>query len=188
MSKSLNNFFTIREVLTHYSPEVVRYFLLASHYRSPLNYSNQALESAKSALTRLYLALRDQPLAACITERDSYSERFHEAMDDDFNTPEAFAVLFDLAHAIHRQTDPKQAAYLATRLRQLGGCLGLLQDEGFLQQTTTLQPDDIEALIVQRNEARAQRDFATADQIRDNLLAKGIILEDLPTGTIWRKD
>ncbi len=176
MSKSLGNFFTVREVLEKYPAEAIRYFILTSHYRSPLNYSDQHLDGARAALDRLYTSLRG--LAAGQGEPESaYVARFNEAMDDDFNTPEALAVLFDLARDVNRarEEDLEQAAQLATTLRQLGGILGLLQEdpEQYLQSLSGGAPetDQIEALIAQRNAARAAKNWAEADRIRDELTA-----------------
>jgi len=193
MSKSLGNFFTVRDVLTLYRPEVVRYFILASHYRSPLNYSEENLEHAKSALTRLYTALRN----AASTDGqvlDAYIERFRASMDDDFNTPEALSVLFDLATRIN-STSGQEQADLAATLRQLGAVLGICQDNPveFLQGTpqrseSELDSATIEKLIQQRSEARQRKDFAESDRIRDELAAQGIVLEDTAEGTIWRRD
>ena len=185
MSKSLGNFFTIREVLKHYRAEVLRYFLLASHYRSPMNYSDDNLEKAKGSVARLYLALRGDIGAP----RDSeYSRRFFEVMDDDFNTPQALAVLFDLAHAINTAPENDKAT-LRGELKKLGGILGLLQHdpETWLRGDASDDDAHIEQLIDARNAARKARDFAAADRIRDELLASGVILEDGPTGTSWRR-
>ncbi len=195
MSKSLNNFFTVREVLARYQPEVVRYFILTSHYRSPLNYSDQELDSAQQALTRLYTALRGLPETSESSSDDNdYNQRFHMAMNDDFNTPEALAVLFDLTKTINKQRldNLSQAARLAQELRHLGGLLGLLQaqPETFLhgeETTQDLSVADIEQLIAERQTAREQRDWTKADQIRTTLKEKGIVLEDGAQGTIWRK-
>jgi len=197
MSKSLGNFFTVREVLARYQPEVVRYFILTSHYRSPLNYSDQELESAKHSLTRFYTALRDLPDTDDSGPDDRYKQRFLAAMNDDFNTPEALAVLFDLSHEINkiRQTEQRKAAQLGRDLRHLGGLLGLLQaePETFLQGTTNqgteagLSVSEIEQLIAEREKARSLRDWAKADQIRASLKEKGIIFEDSAQGTSWRK-
>jgi cysteinyl-tRNA synthetase len=190
MSKSLGNFFTIREVLKKYDAEVVRFFILRAHYRSPLNYSDQHLDDARHALTRLYTALRgigtkdsgidwSQPAAA----------RFKAAMDDDFNTPEAMAVLFDLANEVNKS----RSVELATLLKNLAGLLGILQrgPEAFLQHGQPLAdgyaPEQIERLIALRLEARRSKNFAEADRIRKELLDAGIILEDGPQGTIWRR-
>jgi cysteinyl-tRNA synthetase len=194
MSKSLDNFFTVRDVLEQYQPEVVRYFILSSHYRSPLNYSDQHLDNAQQALTRLYTALRGLPMSEESDDDNSYYERFHEAMDDDFNTADALAVLFDLARDINkiREQDIKKAALLASELRHLSSILGLLQSdpEQFLQQLggeTELSADEIDNMIAQRNAARADKDWAEADRIRDMLKEKGITLEDGAGGTTWRR-
>ncbi|MCV6639495.1 cysteine--tRNA ligase [Candidatus Albibeggiatoa sp. nov. NOAA] len=194
MSKSLGNFFTVREVLDKYQPEVVRYFILGSHYRSPLNYSDQHLDNAQQALTRLYTALRGLPVSEESDDDNSYYERFHEAMDDDFNTADALAVLFDLARDINkiREQDIKKATLLANELRQLGLILGLLQSdpEQFLQQLggeVELSAEAIDDLIAQRNAARANKDWAEADRIRDELKDKGVTLEDGAGGTTWRR-
>lgn len=193
MSKSLNNFFTIREVLEYYDPETVRYFLLSGQYRSPLNYSQENLEKAKAALTRLYTALRDieikEPQDKALIS--PYKERFIALMDDDFNTPGALSVLFDLVKAINKaQGDEK--SYLAWGLKDLAQVLGLLWQtpEEFLKGGNDDSDDEvakIEALINKRNQARKSRDFATADSARDELTAMGIVLEDGPQGTTWRR-
>jgi len=195
MSKSLGNFFTIREVLKKYAPEVIRYFILTSHYRSPLNYSDKHLDNAKSALTTLYTALRGLG-ASLVAVDNAFSSRFEKAMLDDFNTPEAIAVLFDLAKEINRQRDtsPEQAEQLAAQLRQLGSLLGLLQDdpEAFLQgkgqlSRGGLSDEDVDALITQRNQARVDKNWAESDRLRDELKAQGIILEDSGGRTSWRR-
>ena len=193
MSKSLGNFFTIREVLKTYDPEVVRYFILASHYRSPLNYGDESLEQAKSALARLYTALKDLP-DATLPRRTEYEQRFNDAMDDDFNTPIAVAVLFDLARDINkvRADDPVQAAALGALLRQLGGILGILQRtaDDYLQAGGTaggLGDAEINALIAERIAAREAKNFAESDRIRDTLKRQGVILEDAAGGTTWRR-
>jgi len=188
MSKSLGNFFTIREVLTQYDPEVLRFFILRAHYRSPLNYSDAHLNDARQALTRLYTALRGiEAVAAALDWNDPQMARFQAAMDDDFNTPEAMAVLFDLANEVNRSRDVNAAA----RLKALAGVLGLLQrsPEEFLQGASAagaLAPDRIEALIAERAAAKASKNFAEADRIRKELLDNGVVLEDTPQGTIWR--
>lgn len=195
MSKSLGNFFTVREILARFRPEQIRYFLLASHYRGPLNHSDEALENAGSALERLYIALRGLALAEAEPQAQTeYHQRFTAAMDDDFNTPVALAVLHDLAREINRRRgeDLSAASRLGRVLQELGGMLGLLQEEpsDYLQASTGLaQADDaeIEALIQKRQEARAARDFAEADRLRDELLARGILIEDSPSGTSWRR-
>lgn len=191
MSKSLGNFFTIRDVLNAYDAETVRYFLLSSHYRSQLNYTQDNLEQAHAALERLYTALRGiEPAAASAELRDPYWQRFSAAMNDDFNAPEAMSVLFDLARELNRVRDsqPQQAAQLASVLKELAEVLGLLQQapEQFLQGDS----DDvalIESLIAKRNNARAEKDWAAADAARDELTAMGIVLEDGADGTQWRR-
>ena len=199
MSKSLGNFFTVREVLAQYPAEAVRYFLVASHYRSPLTYSGQQLESAQAALARLYTALRSAPEPSADTAPDpEYLARFQAAMDDDFNTPGALAVLFELARAINRVRTENQeaAARLVGTLRWLAGILGLLQDDpiGYLQALPGLQrgsgpsKEEIERLIALRNAARTIRDWARADSIREELRMQGIVLEDGPVGTTWRRE
>ena len=194
MSKSLGNFFTVRELLKRYRPEVVRFFLLASHYRSPLNYTEQNLEAAKASLARLYTALRDVSPAAGSDE--AHGARFHRAMADDFNTPEAFTVLFDLARELNRakdQGDNARAGRLAGSLRELGGLLGLLQEapEQFLRGGTEsqgLDDEEIERLIAQRLQARHEKNWTEADRIRDLLKQRGVVLEDGPQGTTWRRE
>lgn len=194
MSKSLGNFFTLREVLKAYAPEVIRYFILASHYRSPLNYSDQNLDSARAALERFYTALRDVQ-AAQVSDGGDYEARFRQAMDDDFNTAEALAVLFELANHLNKakaQGDQALAVQLAGQLKYLGGVLGLLQDEAerFLKgDSASGESDDqaIETLIEQRARAKKEKNWVEADRIRDELQRRGIILEDGPGGTRWRR-
>ena len=194
MSKSLGNFFTVRDVLKHYDAETIRYFLISGHYRSQLNYCEENLQQARASLERLYIALRGTDASAEAAGGEAYVARFCEAMDDDFNTPEAYAVLFDMAREINRlKSENQQAASgLASALRSLAGVLGLLEQdpEQFLQ--SSMQADDgevaeIEALIKQRNEARASKNWAQADQARDRLNELGIVLEDGAEGTIWRR-
>jgi cysteinyl-tRNA synthetase len=191
MSKSLGNFFTIREVLERYDAEVVRFFILRAHYRSPLNYSDAHLDDARVALTRLYTALKGIAPgtgAAAVDWDAPHPRRFREAMDDDFNTPVAIAVLFDLATEANRGD-----AAMADQLRALGAVLGLLGRDpaAFLKGDATgggLEPGAIEALISERAAAKKGRDFQRADAIRADLLAQGIVLEDKPGGvTEWRR-
>ncbi|MHB8346534.1 MAG: cysteine--tRNA ligase [Acidiferrobacterales bacterium] len=199
MSKSLGNFFTLREVMRAYDPEVVRYFILASHYHSPLNYSNESLDNAKAALTRMYLSLKDisaHPAAGAtrVPSGTAHEEQFFAAMDDDFNTPVAMAVLFDMAREINRlqAAQPAAAVSLAAGLRRLAGILGLLQSDPavFLQGSAGSGPSasEIESLIDQRLAARKAKDWAEADRIRDELKSRGVILEDAGPGTTWRRN
>ncbi|MGZ3184811.1 MAG: cysteine--tRNA ligase, partial [Telluria sp.] len=187
MSKSLGNFFTIREVVKKYDPEIVRFYMLRTHYRSPLNYSDAHLEETKAALTRLYTALAEVDAAAGAPDyTTAYGARFKEAMDDDFNTPVAVAVLFDLATEINKT----RSAALATELRALAGVLGLLEraPSQFLQGGDDAEASRIEALIAQRRAAKQAKNFAESDRIRAELSAAGIILEDKPDGTTnWRR-
>ena len=194
MSKSLGNFFTVREVLKEFDPEMVRYFILGSHYRSPLDYSSENLLGAKSALTRLYLALKDLPAAGGeASGAPAYEEKFYAAMDDDFNTPGAMAVLFELARDINKMREDASggAAPLGAVLRRLGGILGLLQrdPEGFLRSGAVdgLTDEKIESLVTRRAEARRNRNWAESDRIRDELRAQGVILEDQGGRTTWRR-
>ncbi len=194
MSKSLGNFFTVREILERYRPEEVRYFILTSQYRSPLNYDEDHLLNARGALTRLYTALRGVPPAAPDSGTE-LTQRFLAAMDDDFNTPEALAVLFDLVREVNRlrRESDAAAAPLAAELRRLGGVLGILQEdpEAFLKAaepgSAGLSDAEIESLIAQRLAARKAKNWAEADRIRDALKAKGVLLEDGPGGTTWRR-
>lgn len=194
MSKSLDNFFTIRDVLGHYDAETVRYFLMSGHYRSQLNYSEENLKQARTALERLYTALRGTDADAAPAGGEAFEARFREAMDDDFNTPEAYSALFDLAREVNRLKGEDMAAAngMAAELRKLAKVLGLLQQEPeqFLQggaQVDDGEVAEIEALIKQRNEARAAKDWALADAARDRLNEMNIVLEDGPQGTTWRR-
>lgn len=185
MSKSLGNFFTIREILDRYDPEVVRFFILRAHYRSPLNYSDAHLEDAKAALTRLYTALRNvPPTDVRLDWDDGYGARFRQAMDDDFNTPEAIAVMFELAGEVNKGKSPE----LAGLLKALGNVIGLLQraPDAFLKGAGGIE-DEVSRLVEARRAAKQARNFAEADRIRDELKARGIILEDGPQGTTWRR-
>ena len=186
MSKSLGNFFTIADVLNEHHPEVVRYFLLSSHYRSPLNYSEENLVNAKKALTRLYQTMKDVSILSNGELDEHWIAEFNKAMNDDFNTPVALSVLFQLSHEVNKNASP----VLATTLKHLAEVMGLLQSDAseFLQ--AGLADDDkaiIEQLITQRLQARADRNWERADQIRAELLEQGIELEDGPKGTTWRK-
>lgn len=186
MSKSLGNFFTIREVLEKYDPEVVRFFILRAHYRSPLNYSDKHLDDAKASLTRLYTALRGIEIAdETINWRLPQAAKFKAAMDDDFNTPEAIAVLFELANDLNKD----KSAATATLLKQLAAIIGLLQrdPESFMQGETGNSDLDIESLINARIAAKTAKNYAEADRIRKELAEAGIILEDTPQGTTWRR-
>jgi cysteinyl-tRNA synthetase len=191
MSKSLGNFFTLRDVLKEYDRESVRFFLINGHYRSQLNYSTENLEQARAAMERIYTALRGVEVIETSLEND-FVARFNTAMNDDFNTPEALPVIFELAKEINRlkDEDVNQAGQLAFILKTLGEILGIAQQdpESFLQGE---QADDevaeIEALILQRNQARADKNWALADEARDKLTAMGVVLEDSAGKTTWRK-
>ncbi|WP_259754192.1 cysteine--tRNA ligase [Pseudomonas sp. GCEP-101] len=191
MSKSLGNFFTIREVLEKYHPEVVRFLLVSSHYRSPINYSEDNLKEAKGALERFYTALRGLPQVAG-AGGEAFVERFGAAMDDDFGTPEAVAVLFEMVREVNRlrESDTAAAAALAARVRELGALLGVLQldADAFLQAGAAGKVDaaQVEALIQARLDARAAKNWAESDRIRDELTALGVVLEDGKGGTTWR--
>jgi len=184
MSKSLGNFFTIREVLEKFDAQTLRFFIVRAHYRSPLNYSDVHLEDARAALRRLYTALDSvAPAEVAIDWADPFAARFKAAMDDDFATPEAVAVLFDLAAEVNRSKSPQRAGLL----RALGGCLGLLQGDpkAFLRAGSRLDEATIERLIAQRAAAKKAKDFGEADRIRQDLLAQGVVLKDSATGTTW---
>ncbi len=204
MSKSLGNFFTVREVRAKYDPEVIRFFVIRAHYRSPINYSDQHLDDAKQALTRLYTALKEfDAVPGAVDWNNPYAERFREAMNDDFNTPEAIAALFDLANEVNKTRKAEDARLL----KSLASILGLLQRDSnaFLQGTVVAaeghaagkatargvgaavySPEAIERLISERTAARKARNFAEADRIRKELLDAGIVLEDSSGGTTWR--
>jgi cysteinyl-tRNA synthetase len=192
MSKSLGNFFTVREILERYQAEEVRYFILTSQYRSPLNYSDEHLDNARNALTRFYTALRGLPEATPAADTQ-FEKDFHAAMQDDFNTPEALATLFELVREINRvrAEDEAAAASLGALLRQLGDLIGILQSdaESYLRGGASANDGDaeIDALVAQRNEAKANKDWGTADEIRNKLQEMGIVLEDGPSGTTWRR-
>ncbi|WJV52677.1 cysteine--tRNA ligase [Prodigiosinella aquatilis] len=196
MSKSLNNFFTVRDVLAYYDAETIRYFLMSGHYRSQLNYSEENLKQARAALDRLYTALRGTNADAEAKGGDVFEARFRDAMNDDFNTPEAYSVLFDMAREVNRlkTEDPQAVDAMAAELRKLAKVLGLLEQdpELFLQNgvgagVDTNEVSEIEALIKQRNDARQAKNWALADEARDRLNDMGIVLEDGAQGTIWRR-
>ena len=186
MSKSLGNFFTIREILEKYHPETVRFFLLSSQYRSSINYSEDSLKEAQVKLDRFYNALAQVDAYVPAATNNDYSERFHAAMDDDFNTPEAIGVLFDLVREVNKAEGEKKFA-LGAQLRELGAILGCLQlpPEEFLQSGGDVDVEYVEAMIQKRIDAKKAKDFATADGVRDELLAQGITLRDGPEGTSW---
>ena len=186
MSKSLGNFFTIREILERYHPETVRFFLLSSQYRSSINYSEDSLKEAQVKLDRFYNALSQVDAYVPAAKDNDYSDRFHAAMDDDFNTPEAIGVLFDLAREMNKSEGEKKCA-LGAQLRELGAILGCLQlsPEEFLQSGGDVDVEYIESMIQKRIDAKKAKDFVTADGVRDELLAQGITLRDGPDGTSW---
>lgn len=193
MSKSLNNFFTVREILQNYDAEVVRHLLIASHYRSPINYSEQSLRQSTSVLERFYNALKDLDTTGAKSLTNSRFEKaFYTAMDDDFNTAEAFSVLFEMVKEINRQKseDPDAANQLGALLVKLGGILGLLQaaPEEFLRGNMTAEVDaeKIDQLIAAREQARASKDWASADKIRDQLAEMKVVVEDGAGGSGWR--
>jgi cysteinyl-tRNA synthetase len=181
MSKSLGNFFTVRDILKKYDAEVVRFFILRAHYRSPLNYSDAHLDDAKASLTRLYTALKDAPGKVAVDWNEAHAKRFKAAMDDDFGTPEAVAVLFELANRVNSGEKP-----LAGQLKALGGVLGLFEREA--QEFLSGKAEDwILKAIAEREDARKRKDYAASDRIRKELLAKGIVLEDKGGKTTWRR-
>ena len=196
MAKSLGNFTTVRDLLARWPGETLRFFIATSHYRSPLSYTSERIAEAQAGLSRLYLALRGMNAAPASTTPDAaaagYSERFHAAMSDDFNTPEALAVLFDLSHEINRRREAgEKAEQLAGVLRELAEPLGLLQmdPDAFLRSGDAgrIGAEEVEKLLAERKAARSNRDFERADQIRDELTARGIVLEDSAEGTLWRR-
>ena len=195
MSKSLGNFFTVREVLKHYQAEVIRYFMLASHYRSPLNYSEKNLDQARSALDGLYLTIRDLSSAEPDAQA-TWRARFNAAMDDDFNTPEALAVLQNLASDINCSDDPAYRSGLGQNLRELGGILGLFQSapdsylkrQGLSESSDTLGDEAINSLVAERDQARANRNWEESDRIRDELARYGVVIEDGTAGSTWRRE
>ncbi|MBV7315926.1 cysteine--tRNA ligase [Shewanella sp. NIFS-20-20] len=192
MSKSLGNFFTIRDVLSHYDAQTVRYFLLSGHYRSQLNYSEDNLKQARAALERLYTSLNELDMTVAAAPATDYVARFTAAMDDDFNTPEAYSVLFDMVREINRLKleDIAKASALGVAMKQLADVLGIMSQDAssfFKGEGSDDEVAEIEALIVERNRARTEKDWAAADVARDRLNALGVVLEDGPNGTTWRK-
>ena len=196
MSKSLGNFFTVREVLKQYHPEVVRHLLVASHYRSPINYSQQSLQQSIKALERIYLCLKNLDTGhAKMLTNSRFEKAFNAAMDDDFNTPEAFGVLFDMVSEINRirESEPDSANQMGALLVRLGSSLGLLQvdPEEFLKgqggsQDESVDAAEIDALVAARDQARADKDWQKADAIRDQLAQMNIVVEDAAGGSSWR--
>ena len=194
MSKSLGNFFLIRDVLQQFDPEVVRFFMLRAHYRSPINYSDSQLEEARTGLVRLYTAINtnEQHASKNLEPVAQWVKRFGDAMNDDFNTPEAIASLFDLASEINRASDANTKQELSHTLKHLAGLIGLLQrsPNEFLQSGTPhtgMSPAQIEEQIAARHAAKLTKNFKEADAIRDRLLNDGVVLEDKPSGTVWRR-
>lgn len=194
MSKSLGNFFLIRDVLQQFDPEVVRFFILRAHYRSPINYSDSQLEESRTGLVRLYTAIHEsnQQLTNSFEPDAQWSKRFAQTMNDDFNTPEAIATLFDLATEINKTSDAKTKSHLSQTLKHLAGLIGLLQrsPSEFLQSGTPhagMSPEQIEAQIAARHAAKLAKNFKEADAIRESLLKDAVILEDKPAGTVWRR-
>ena len=193
MSKSLGNFFTVREVLKYYNAEVIRHLLVASHYRSPINYSEQSLQQSASALERFYISLQGLDISgAKYLTNSRFEKAFYQAMDDDFNTPEAFRVMFEMAKEInkHKTKDRAYANQLGALLIRLGGILGFLQNEPseFLRSGVSIGVDfqEIERMIAAREQARADKDWKRADEIRDQLTMMKVVVEDGDEGSSWR--
>ncbi len=192
MSKSLGNFVTVKESLENHSPEVLRLFLISSHYRSPLNYSDESIEEAKSSLDRLYNSIKDLEYLSKESVKSEYSDKFHNAMQDDFNTPSAISVLFEIARQVNslkKDNEIEEATKLASELYDLSSILGLLQQDpsDYFRDGINISESQIQSLIDKRNKARAEKDFTLSDKIRDDLLEMGIALEDRNNETVWRK-
>ena len=192
MSKSLGNFITVKEALGSNSPEVLRFFLISSHYRSPLNYSNESIDEARNALDRLYNSIKDLNYKNTDYIKSEFTDRFHNAMKDDFNTPLAISILFEIAKEINsfkKKEKNEEADSLASELYNLSRIIGLLEEspKKYFQTGISVSDEDIQNLISKRNQARLNKDFDLSDKIRDELLDMGITLEDKDTGTIWRK-
>jgi len=192
MSKSLGNFFTVREVLKQYRPEIIRFFILSSHYRSPLNYSAEQLNEAQAALTRLYIALRGTAAPTSTALVTDYLQRFEDAMNDDFNTPVALAILFELARELNTAKTEKHSekvSNLAFTLTHLAQLLGLLNTDADVFLQGDQQDTNIEQKIQLRKEAKQAKNWILADQLRDELKAMKVMLEDTPDGnTTWRQE
>ena len=193
MSKSLGNFVTVKESLKNHSPEVLRLFLISSHYRSPLNYSDESIEDAKSSLDRLYNSIKDLQYLTKESDKSEYSDKFHNAMQDDFNTPSAISVLFEIARQVNslkKDNKIEEATKLASELYDLSSILGLLQKDpnDYFRDGINISESQIQSLIDKRNKARTEKDFKLSDKIRDDLLEMGIALEDRNNETVWRKD
>jgi len=192
MSKSLGNFITVKEALGSNSPEVLRFFLISSHYRSPLNYSNESIDEARNALDRLYNSIKDLNYKNADYIKSEFTDRFHNAMKDDFNTPLAISILFEIAKEVNsfkKEEKNEEANSLARELYNLSRIIGLLEEDPkkYFQTGISVSDEDIQNLISKRNQARLNKDFDLSDKIRDDLLDMGITLEDKDTGTIWRK-
>jgi cysteinyl-tRNA synthetase len=188
MSKSLGNFAMLKDLFVSYHPEVIRYYLISSHYKSSLNFDSDSLDQARSALTRLYQAASLVPFQESDLHEDSV-KGFIDSMNDDLNTPEALSILFGLAKSINSTQDAQDQSMYASTMKELGKVLGLLNDssEAFLQYGANLTDEEISQKIEERNQARNNKDFLKADQIRDELASQGILLDDSSDGTSWKK-
>lgn len=193
MSKSLGNFFTVREIIAEHHPEILRYFMLSGHYRSPVNYSKENFTQMRASLERLYLALRGLPQAS-VGHHEVHQRRFQAAMDDDFNTPEALSVLFDMAHEINRLREANQleeAAQLGATLKNLGSLFGILEQNPetfFRGDVHNNEREKIDKMIAARDRARKNKDWTEADRLRTELIKMGVVIEDTADGTIWRRE
>ncbi|MDA0941618.1 MAG: cysteine--tRNA ligase [Proteobacteria bacterium] len=186
MSKSLGNFFTLKTVLKDYNGEILRFFILRSHYRSPLNYSNKNLEDAESAIKKIYIALRNYPCKEVELDWDKpYLAEFRNAMDDDFNSPKAIAIIFELLNTLNKKIDNLLANEIFTLLKKIG--LMSIASDKFLMDSLEIDATLVEQLIDDRNQAKINKDYQTADQIRKQIESYGALLEDTPQGTVWRK-
>ena len=186
MSKSLGNFFTLKTVLKDYNGEILRFFILRSHYRSPLNYSNKNLEDAESAIKKIYIALRNYPCKEVELDWDKpYLAEFRNAMDDDFNSPKAIAIIFELLNTLNKKIDNLLANEIFTLLKKIG--LMSIASDKFLMDSLEIDATLVEQLIDDRNQAKINKDYQTADQIRKQIESYGVLLEDTPQGTVWRK-